>query len=151
MQRGGIAGCEADAGLDAGGDALACGGEGKSSSPKPPVARDLAAAGHRVVGVDFSTTQIERARQLVPGARFQLADITEITFAAASFDAVVSLYTLIDLPTPSSAPSWAASANGCARQQGLCWQEAGLRMEHEQFVSEGTGGHQLIVASCAGK
>ncbi len=63
-----------------------------------PVARDLAAAGHRVVGVDISDVQVERARPLVPDAEFLRADATEIDFPPGSFDAVVALYSLIHMP-----------------------------------------------------
>ena len=63
-----------------------------------PVARALAAAGHRVTGVDISDVQVERARRLVPGAVFLRADATDTDFPPDSFDAVVCLYTLIHLP-----------------------------------------------------
>jgi SAM-dependent methyltransferase len=63
-----------------------------------PVARDLATAGHRVTGVNLSDVQIERARRLVPDAAFVRADITELSFSPASFDAVAAFYSLIHLP-----------------------------------------------------
>ena len=63
-----------------------------------PVARRLAAAGHRVTGVDISDVQVERARRLVPGAGFLRADVTDLDFQPGSFDAVVCLYLLIHLP-----------------------------------------------------
>lgn len=63
-----------------------------------PVARALAAAGHRVTGADISEVQIERARKLVPDADFILADAMTIEFPVASFDAVICLYALIHLP-----------------------------------------------------
>jgi len=63
-----------------------------------PVARSLAAAGHAVTGVDLSDVQIERARQLVPAATFVRADANAVDFPAASFDAVVCLYSLIHMP-----------------------------------------------------
>jgi 2-polyprenyl-3-methyl-5-hydroxy-6-metoxy-1,4-benzoquinol methylase len=63
-----------------------------------PVARHLAAAGHKVTGVDLSGVQLRRARRLVPAATFLQADIAALTLPAASFDAVVCLYTLIHLP-----------------------------------------------------
>lgn len=63
-----------------------------------PLAKALTLAGHSVTGVDFSEVQIQRARRLVPEATFLRADITETVFAAASFDAIVCLYTLIHLP-----------------------------------------------------
>ncbi|MEU5163231.1 class I SAM-dependent methyltransferase [Streptomyces sp. NPDC020875] len=69
-----------------------------------PVARTLAAAGYRVVGVDISAVQIRRARERVPGAEFLHADATTVRFAPASFDAVVSLYALIHIPLAEQPP-----------------------------------------------
>ncbi len=63
-----------------------------------PVARDLVGRGFTVTGVDLSDVQIERARQLVPGATFIRADSTTVDFPAGSFDAIVSLYMIIHLP-----------------------------------------------------
>jgi len=63
-----------------------------------PLARDLAAGGYGVTGVDLSAVQVGRARQLVPAARFLHADATQVSFPAASFDAVASLYALIHMP-----------------------------------------------------
>jgi 2-polyprenyl-3-methyl-5-hydroxy-6-metoxy-1,4-benzoquinol methylase len=63
-----------------------------------PVARTLAGAGHHVTGVDISDVQVGRARALVPAATFIQADVTQAVFADDSFDAVVSLYTLIHIP-----------------------------------------------------
>lgn len=51
-----------------------------------------------MTGVDISGVQIERARRLVPAGTFIRADATEVSFPAASFDAVVSLYALIHMP-----------------------------------------------------
>ncbi|MGH3256226.1 MAG: methyltransferase domain-containing protein [Streptosporangiaceae bacterium] len=69
-----------------------------------PVARDLAAAGYRVTGVDISEAQINRARELVPQAEFVRADVTAIDFAPASFDAVICLFVLIHLPLEDQPP-----------------------------------------------
>ncbi len=63
-----------------------------------PLARDLAASGYVVTGVDFSTVQVERARRLVPGASFLHADATQVRFPPCSFEGVVSLYALIHMP-----------------------------------------------------
>jgi 2-polyprenyl-3-methyl-5-hydroxy-6-metoxy-1,4-benzoquinol methylase len=63
-----------------------------------PVAKSLADHGHRVTGVDLSTVQIDRARQLVPQATFLHADATRIAFTDDTFDAVVCLYALIHMP-----------------------------------------------------
>lgn len=42
--------------------------------------RRLAELGHDVVGVDISSVQINRARRLVPPARFIQADASELSF-----------------------------------------------------------------------
>jgi 2-polyprenyl-3-methyl-5-hydroxy-6-metoxy-1,4-benzoquinol methylase len=62
-----------------------------------PVARSLAGAGFRVVGIDISERQIERARRLVSQATFMQADATRIVFADEVFDAVICLYSLIHM------------------------------------------------------
>jgi 2-polyprenyl-3-methyl-5-hydroxy-6-metoxy-1,4-benzoquinol methylase len=46
-----------------------------------PVARCLAAAGHRVTGVDISEVQIGRARRLVPDATFIREDAAQLRFS----------------------------------------------------------------------
>jgi len=53
---------------------------------------------HRVTGVDISQTQIDLARQNVPAGSFLRGDAGSVEFAAASFDAVVSFYTLEHIP-----------------------------------------------------
>ena len=64
-----------------------------------PVARELAALGHSVVGVDGSGQQIVRARRNVPTAIFIEADMCEVEFETASFDAVGAFYS--DHPHPA--------------------------------------------------
>jgi SAM-dependent methyltransferase len=63
-----------------------------------PVARDLAALGHSVLGVDGSAQQIVRARRNVPAAAFVEADMCEVEFDTASFDAVGAFYSIAHLP-----------------------------------------------------
>lgn len=63
-----------------------------------PAAKLLVDRGFEVVGLDFSTVQIERARRLIPGATFVLADMTQWTGEPESFDAIVSFYALIRVP-----------------------------------------------------
>jgi SAM-dependent methyltransferase len=53
---------------------------------------------HKVTGVDISQTQIDLARQNVPGGTFLHADTAAIAFPPAAFDAVVSFYTLEHIP-----------------------------------------------------
>jgi len=51
-----------------------------------------------VTGVDFSKVQIDRARNLVPSARFICEDICKVSFPLESFAAIVSFYTIIHMP-----------------------------------------------------
>lgn len=52
----------------------------------------------KVTGVDISTRQIAFARQNVPEAQFIQADITQLDFTPASFDAVSAFYAIIHVP-----------------------------------------------------
>lgn len=63
-----------------------------------PVARTLVEHGFSVSGVDISPGQVERARGLVPGADFQVGDMTALEFAPESFDGVCAFYSLIHVP-----------------------------------------------------
>jgi SAM-dependent methyltransferase len=51
-----------------------------------------------VTGVDISPRQVQRARRNVPSARFVCADMAEVEFPSASFDAIVAFYSIIHLP-----------------------------------------------------
>jgi cyclopropane fatty-acyl-phospholipid synthase-like methyltransferase len=62
-----------------------------------PVARELS-KDFVVTGVDFSAVQIERAKELVEHASFICADMTELEFPPASFEAIVSFYAIIHVP-----------------------------------------------------
>lgn len=53
---------------------------------------------HKVTGVDISRRQINLARQKVPSGRFLHADAGSVRFPPASFDAVVSFYTIEHIP-----------------------------------------------------
>ncbi len=63
-----------------------------------PSAAALAAAGHRVVGVDISPRQIELARANVAGGSFVACDVLELVAEPHSFDAVMALYSLTHVP-----------------------------------------------------
>ncbi len=52
----------------------------------------------QVTGVDISATQIALASQNVPEATLLQADMMELAFPPASFDAVVAFYSIIHLP-----------------------------------------------------
>jgi 2-polyprenyl-3-methyl-5-hydroxy-6-metoxy-1,4-benzoquinol methylase len=147
-----------------------------------PASKGLSDNGFRVTGVDLSDTMVDRARELVPEATFLRGDITEVDFASASFDAVVSFYALIHVPM-SDQPDVIARAAHWLRPGGtfvatvghtawtgtetdwlgggvdMWWshpdaatyrawiESAGLTIDEERFVPEGTGGHSLFVAT----
>ena len=89
-----------------------------------PVARDLVAAGHRVTGVDISDVQIQRARHLVPGARFIRADATTLRLPPGSFEAVVALYSVIHMPLTAQ-PALLRSVASWLVEDGLLLLSAG--------------------------
>jgi SAM-dependent methyltransferase len=61
------------------------------------VARDLAAQGHRVTGIDASPTLLDAARESDPGGRYLLADASALPFDDAAFDLVVAFNSLMDI------------------------------------------------------
>ena len=61
------------------------------------VARDLAARGHAVTGVDASPTLLAAAREAQAGAEFVLVDAAALPFADESFDCVVAYNSLMDV------------------------------------------------------
>ncbi|HEX4904830.1 MAG TPA: bifunctional GNAT family N-acetyltransferase/class I SAM-dependent methyltransferase [Acidimicrobiales bacterium] len=65
-----------------------------------PAARLLVELGCEVVGVDLSDTLVQEARDNVPAARFECADLTEWDAEDESFDAIVAFYVrgALDLP-----------------------------------------------------
>lgn len=65
--------------------------------------RMLAARG-RLTGIDLSREQLCRARDRLPDAKLLHGDFTEAELLPASFDAVVSLYVLNNLPQPELGP-----------------------------------------------
>ncbi|MFC8286238.1 class I SAM-dependent methyltransferase [Streptomyces cyaneofuscatus] len=62
-----------------------------------PTARRLAAAGHRVVGVDVSPVMTALAARQVPDAEFRCADIRELPWADGEFDAVCVYFSLLQM------------------------------------------------------
>lgn len=53
---------------------------------------------HDVVGLDISTTMLERSREHAPAAALAQGALGRLPFAADSFDAVVSFYAIIHVP-----------------------------------------------------
>jgi SAM-dependent methyltransferase len=74
-----------------------------------PATREMAKT-WTVTGVDLSPVQVERARALVPAATFVCADMTEVEFGAASFEAVVAFYSIINVPVEEHAALFARIA-----------------------------------------
>ncbi|MGD0250770.1 MAG: class I SAM-dependent methyltransferase [Thermoplasmata archaeon] len=58
----------------------------------------------RVTGVDISDVQVERARKLVPAAKFVRADMTEVAFRPETFGGILCLYSLIHVPLDEQLP-----------------------------------------------
>jgi 2-polyprenyl-3-methyl-5-hydroxy-6-metoxy-1,4-benzoquinol methylase len=63
-----------------------------------PVTCRLSDEGFAVTGVDVSARQLDLARNYVPEATFLKADMTEVTFAPDSLDAVVAFHSIIHVP-----------------------------------------------------
>jgi len=61
------------------------------------VARDLAARGHRVTGVDASPTLLAAAREADPAGRYVFADAAALPFDDATYDLVVAFNSLMDI------------------------------------------------------
>ncbi|MGC3002221.1 class I SAM-dependent methyltransferase [Streptomyces sp. G35A] len=62
-----------------------------------PTAATLAAAGHRVLGVDVSPVMVGIASRQVPGAEFRCADIHEVPLEDGAFDAVCVYFALLQM------------------------------------------------------
>lgn len=72
------------------------------------LARDLAALGHDVVGVDASSTMLAAAREAAPEMELHLADAADLPFADESFSLVVAFMSLQDVDDLSGAMREAA-------------------------------------------
>ena len=62
------------------------------------VARDLAARGHQVTGVDAAPTLLRAAAEAHPDGRYLVADAADLPFEDSSFDLVVAYNSLMDVP-----------------------------------------------------
>jgi SAM-dependent methyltransferase len=60
------------------------------------VARDLMGRGHRVVGIDASSTLVRHARDADPAGRYLVGDAAALPFRDATFDLIVAYNTLMD-------------------------------------------------------
>lgn len=63
-----------------------------------PTARQLAAVGAHVTGIDISPVMLDLARANVPEADFRLLDVADVDAELGVFDAVVAFFSLLMLP-----------------------------------------------------
>ncbi|GAA2453489.1 class I SAM-dependent methyltransferase [Streptomyces macrosporus] len=64
-----------------------------------PTARQLVAAGHRVVGIDFSPTMVKISRENVPDAEFHQMDLADLESGGLGpFDGATAFFSLLMLP-----------------------------------------------------
>ncbi|WP_427307339.1 class I SAM-dependent methyltransferase [Cupriavidus sp. H39] len=59
--------------------------------------------GAEAIGIDFSMAQVQLARKLHPGVRYEQADAQALPFGDASFDAVVNGFGLCHMSDPDAA------------------------------------------------
>lgn len=72
------------------------------------VARDLAARGHSVVGIDASPTLVGLAREADPDGEYLVGDAAALPFEDASFDLVIAYNVLMDVDDMAGAVGEAA-------------------------------------------
>jgi ubiquinone/menaquinone biosynthesis C-methylase UbiE len=72
------------------------------------VARDLAACGHRVTGLDVAPSMVRSAQLADPHGEYVLGDAARLPFADGSFDLVVAYNSLMDVDDMPAAVSEAA-------------------------------------------
>jgi len=63
-----------------------------------PIDHFLVARGYDVIGVDISSKQIELARQLVPGARFEVQNMLTLKPGQYAVGGIVSFYAIFHTP-----------------------------------------------------
>ena len=108
-------------------------GCGAGIEPSPTFARL-----GRLTGIDISRAQIERAQRALPSAELLHADVTDVTFPASSFDAVVALYVLTHVPA-STLPNLLQRIGTWLRPSGLLLATFGTGPAHESVVDDWLG------------
>jgi ubiquinone/menaquinone biosynthesis C-methylase UbiE len=63
-----------------------------------PVLQELTRQSQEVIGLDFSSRQLEKALSNAPGARLLRGDMSRLPLAADTVDAVLAYHSLIHLP-----------------------------------------------------
>jgi SAM-dependent methyltransferase len=72
-----------------------------------PLLADLLARGFRAVGIDLSQQQLVRAHARCPDALVLRGDMSEVAFADASFDGIVSYHSIFHVPREEHAAIFA--------------------------------------------
>jgi cyclopropane fatty-acyl-phospholipid synthase-like methyltransferase len=92
----------------------------------------------RLVGIDISRAQVDRARAAIPEAEFIHADVTTSTFAPGSFDAVVALFVLTHIPG-AELPGLLVRVGRWLRTGGVFLATFGSGSRHETVVDDWLG------------
>jgi SAM-dependent methyltransferase len=79
------------------------------------LARDLAALGHDVVGIDVSPTMIAAAREAAPEMELHVADAAALPFEDGSFGLVLAF---MSLQMPTICPARSARRHACSLPAG---------------------------------
>ncbi len=108
-------------------------GCGAGIEPSPTFARV-----GRLTGIDISKAQIARAREALPEAKLMHGDITEATFPAGSFDAVVALYVLTHIAA-DALPGLLERIAEWLKPSGLLLATFGEGPAHESIVDDWLG------------
>lgn len=99
------------------------------------VARDLAARGHSVVGLDSSPTLARFAKEAATGPSYLLADAAALPFPDESFDLVVAYNSLMDVEDMPAAVAEAARV--LSRPGHFCISVTHPFTDTGEFVGEG--------------
>lgn len=75
--------------------------------------------GYNVVGVDISTHMINSAKKKYPGLDFHHMKINELPFLDNSFDVVVSIFVLFDIPSLKLIETYASEAKRVLKENGI--------------------------------
>ena len=92
----------------------------------------------QVTGVDISSRQIEFARQHVPTAKFIRADMMELTFPSARFDAVTAFYSIVHVPREEQ-PQLLPNIHTWLRPKGLLVAALGASAQHAGYEDDWLG------------
>lgn len=92
----------------------------------------------RLVGIDISPVQLDRARAVVPHVELIQGDITTAEFEPASFDAVVALFVLTHVPS-AELPGLLHRVARWLRPHGALLATFGSRGPHDSFVENFLG------------